>query len=43
MYNNYYSKKVHKAVNSRKILENREEGGEDEQKKREKVHRDCTF
>ena len=32
MYNNYYSKKVHKAVNSRKILENMEEGGEEKKR-----------
>ena len=42
MYNNYYSKKVHKAVNSRKILENMEEGGE-EQKKRKRYTEIALF
>ena len=32
MYNNYYSEKVNKAVNSRKILENMEEGGEEQKR-----------
>ena len=32
MYNNYYSEKAHKAVNSRKILENMEEGGEEQKR-----------
>ena len=42
MYNNYYSEKVHKAVNSRKILENMEEGGE-EQKKRKRYTEIALF
>ena len=42
MYNNYYSEKVHKAVNSRKILESMEEGGE-EQKKRKRYTEIALF
>ena len=42
MYNNYYSEKVHKALNSRKNFENMEEGGE-EQKKRKRYTEIALF
>ena len=42
MYNNYYSEKVHKAVNSRKILESME-GGDEEQKKRKRYTEIALF